>query len=109
MSAAVSFIVFLPNARGGCTETVVRVTSATRHRRIFRTRKYTRIDVDMTARGWIWATSSELYLGVSINPRFFVSANSPKELGYPNNSGGHFIPDLQYTTLENGFFEEKVN
>ena len=21
----------------------------------------------------------------------------------PNNSGGHFLPDLQYITLENGF------
>jgi hypothetical protein len=26
-----------------------------------------------------------------------------------NNSGGHFLPDLQYITLENGFFERKLD
>ena len=59
VSAAVSFIVFLPNARGGCTGTFVRAAFAARDRRIFRARKHTSIDVDMTrfaagsARGWI--------------------------------------------------------
>jgi hypothetical protein len=27
----------------------------------------------------------------------------------PNNSGGHFLPHLQYITLENGFFEGKLD
>ena len=80
VSPAVSFIVFLPNARGGCTETIVRVTSAARYRRIFRTRKYTRIDADMTARGWIWATSSELYLRVTINPRLLRFCQQSEEI-----------------------------
>jgi len=48
MSAAVSYIVFLPNARGGCTEAIVRVTFAARDRRIFGACEYITIDVDMT-------------------------------------------------------------
>ena len=81
VSAAVSFIVFLPNARGGCPEAVVRVASTTRDRRIFHALEYARVDADMNAD---LSTSEKrerfaLFAGIVMNV-------VPASFSYPNTA-----------------------